>query len=460
MKNLKVALVAFSLLMNVLAPNIAFAQDSAKSTRSSLSLNPTTIQKQLSKNTQVMLGLNQVHQAKDEVNIARGNLLPSLNLGGLLSFSGGGFILSAIDFLVPFLVPSNWANFYTQKSLFESEKLSYKVIQLNTLSSALSMYYTVLSDYQVQAIYQQQYLDLQEIYELQKRKSSTGTVPVSDLLQTQAQAQMAGVRASQLTELNRQEIASIRKALALPLSTNINLEVVDAKAAPWEFESASSTIRKVNSVSVEAQQFRYLIKAANEQIWSKKFGWISGGTIGSRSVNGGNASFSNFAASGSVNLGFALYPTIQLSQDKMREIEIQARDISLENTRIVESALGSLIEAKQQLDLSTQAENQMARVYQIRVQEYDQGTETLTNVLIARNQMAESSIARIKSNLDVNLQRSLMQRALISSDYANIRGCSSSAVAPEEQKKQGRISRIFKPLKEIIYPSMDEICRR
>lgn len=460
MKNFKVALVSLSLLLNIVAPNLAHAQDSSKSSRSSLALNPTTIQKQLSKNTQVMLGLNQVHQAKDEVNIARGNLLPSLNLGGLLSFSGGGFVLSAIDFLVPFLVPSNWSNFYTQKSLFESEKLSYKVIQLNTLSSALSMYYTVLSDYQVQTIYQQQYLDLQEIYELQKRKSSTGTVPVSDLLQTQAQAQMAGVRASQLTEMNRQEIASIRKAMALPLSTNITLDFVDAKPSPWEFESASSTIRKVNDVSVELQQFRYLVKAAKDQVWSKKFGWINGATIGSRSVNGANATFSNVTASGSINLGFALYPTIQLSQDQMREIEIQYRDIGLENTRIVESALASLIEAKQQLDLSTQAENQMARVYQIRVQEYDQGTETLTNVLFARNQMAESSVARIKSNLDVNLQRSLLQRALLASDYANIHGCSSSAVAPEEQKKQGRISRIFKPIKEIIYPSLDEICKR
>jgi len=462
MKYFTIALMAGALLLNIVTPPRALAGDSSRvHSSSSMTLNPENIQRQILKNnTSVLQGLNSVHQAKDEVNIARGNLLPALNLGIMTSFAGGGFILSAIDFLLPFLIPSNWANYYSQKALFESEKLSYKVIQLNTVTSALSLYYTVLSDNQVQQIYQQQYLDLQEIYELQKRKSTTGTVPVADLLQTQAQAQMAGVRASQLTELNRQEIASIRKALALSLNTTLHLEFVDVKPSPWEFESISSAVKQANSVSVERQQIRYLLKAAKDQVWSKSFGWINGASLGSRSENGGNASFQNMTGSASFGFSFAMFPQIQLSQDQVAAIEIQERELSLESTRIVESALSSLIEAKQQLDLATQAENQMARVYQIRVQEFDQGTETLTNVLIARSQMADSSVARIKSNLDVNLQRTLLQRALLAGEFANIKGCSSSARMPEEQKKQGRIGRIFRPVKEVKYPSLDDLCRR
>jgi multidrug efflux system outer membrane protein len=446
--------------ISVVILSLIFSQFAGAATPSSLALNPDTIQRQLLKNnTSVLIGFNQVKQAKDEVNIARGNLLPSLNLGGLLSFSGGGFILSTIDFLVPFLVPSNWANYYSTKSTFEAEKISYKVIQLNTYGSALSLYYTLLSDNQVQGIYQQQYQDLQDIYELQKRKSNTGVIPVSDLLQTQAQAQMAGVRASQLTELNKQEFASIRKAMALPLTTNLSLEFVDVKASPWEFESIKSTVNQVNKVSVERQQVRFLLKAAQDQVWSSTFGWINGASIGAKSSGSGNASLSNSSASGSITLGFATYPKIQLSQDQVKEIELQDQELALENSRIVESALNSLVEAKQQLDLATQAENQMARVYQIRVQEYDQGTENLTNVLLARTQMADASVARIKSNLDVNLQRSLMQRALISGEYSDVRGCSSSAKMPEAPKKQGWLGRHLNPKIPAQGPSLDDICR-
>lgn len=449
----------YILIVSLVFSQSSFAKESTKQPPA-LTLNPVTIQTQLLKNNiSVLLALNSVHQAKHEVNIARGHLLPSLNLGALLSFTGGGFIQSAIEFLVPFLLPSNWANYFTEKNLFEAEKLSYKVIQLNTYGSALSLYFTILADVQVQQIFQQQYLDLQEIYELQKRKGNLGTVPISDLLQAQAQAQMAGVRSSQMVELNKQEIASMRKVLALPLQTAISLEFVDSKASPWEFESLHSTIKQMNSVSVELAQFYYLIKASESQVWSKSFGWINGASIVSRSNGSSNASFDNMQFVSGINLSFATYPAIQLSQDQVAAMKLQRNELYLENTRLIESAFSSLNESKLQLDLAAQAESQMARVYQIKSQEYDQGSETLTNVLVARNQMSEASIARVKANLDVNLQRTLLHRALITGDFKSIKGCSSSAKMPVEQKKQGPIGRFFNPKPEPKYPSLDQICR-
>ncbi len=455
---MKIVKIYITVLLLVFSQLALAGTGQSKKAPASLMLNPEAIQTQLLKNnTSVLLALNAVHQAKDEVNISRGKLLPSLNLGALLSFSGGGFVQSAIDFLVPFLLPSNWANYYTEKNLFEAEKLSYKVVQLNTYGSALSLYFTLLADVQVQQIFQQQYLDLQEIYELQKRKGNLGTVPISDLLQAQAQAQMAGVRASQMSELNKQEIASMRKALALPLQTAISLEFTDSKVSPWEFKSLDTTVNQVNNVSVELAQFYYLIKAAKAQVWSKSFGWINRASVVSTSA--GNSSFNDMQFAGGINLSFAIFPTITLSQDQLRAIELQRRDLYLENTRLIESAFSSLNESKLQLDLAAQAESQMARVYQIKSQEYDQGSETLTNVLVARNQMSEASIARVKANLDVNLQRTLLHRALLTEDFKNIKGCSSSAKMPLEQKKQGAIGRLFNPQPEPKYPSMDQICR-
>ena len=160
-----------------------------------------------------------------------------------------------------------------------------------------------------------------------------------------------------------------------------------------------------------------------------------------------------------INLSFATYPAIQLSQDQVAAMKLQRNELYLENTRLIESAFSSLNESKLQLDLAAQAESQMARVYQIKSQEYDQGSETLTNVLVARNQMSEASIARVQANLDVNLQRTLLHRALITGDFKSIKGCSSSAKMPVEQKKQGPIGRFFNPKPEPKYPSLDQICR-
>lgn len=451
MKLLKIVVLSIALVSTQ-----SFA---AKPPPNSFVLNQSSLQSQLlNSNLEVIKALYAVHNAKDQVNIARANLLPSLNLGGLVSFNGGGFVLSSIDFLVPFLVPSNWYSFYTEKNLFEAEKISYNAIQLNVYSSAVSLYFTMVADRQIQEIYARQYHDLQDIFEVQKKRSSVGLVPVSDLLQTQAQAQMAGVKASQLAELNKQEVAAIRKFLALPLETAIQLENTAMVNSPYEFEPLQASIQKANAVSLERAQIHYLIKAAELQKWSKVFSFINGASVGSRSISGANAGFDNMQATGSMSFGFAQFPTYELNERRVQEIKLQDQALKLENTRIIESTVGSLQEARQQLDLATQAELQMAKVYEIRRQNYEQGTGTLIEVLQARNQMADASVTKIKALLDVNLQRTLLHRTLLTAQFGTIKGCSPTRMPPT-QKKVGVIGRIIgkKPVES--HETLDRICR-
>lgn len=456
-------LLKITLLSIILVASQSFANKPSKATSRpphTFVLNQSTLQKQLlNKNLELIKALYAVHNAKDQVNIARANLLPSLNLGGLLDFSGGGFILASIDFLVPFLVPSNWFNYTTEKNLFHAEKISYHAIQLNTYSSALSLYFTIVADRQIQRIYQQQYHDLQDIFEMQKKRSAAGLVPISDLMQTQAQAQMAGVKASQLAELNIQEIAAARKFLSLDLATEIQLETSTMANSPWEFESLQNTARRANEVSVERSQIQYLIKAAQAQKWSKVFSFISGATIGSRSIAGEDANFDNMQATGSMNFGFAQFPTYELNERHIQEIKLQDVALQQENTRIIEATLGSITEAQQQLDLATQAEVQMAQVYEIRRQNYEQGDGSLIEVLQARTQMSDASVARIKALLDLNLQRTVLHRTLLSDQFSNIKGCNPSRTPPTA-KKPGLIRRLVGKKKPIeSHATLDQICR-
>lgn len=423
-------------------------------------LNQNSLQTQmLRSNLELLQALYAVHDAKDQVNIARANLLPSLNLGGLLSSNGGGFVLASIDFLVPFLVPSNWYNYYSEKNLFEAEKLSYNAIQLNVYSSAVSLYFTMVADRQIQAIYQRQYHDLQDVFEFQKQRAAIGLVPASDLLQTQAQAQMAGVKASQLAELNKQEVAAVRKFLSLPLEVNIQLEIGDIASSPFEYQPMQVSIQKANTVSLERAQIQYLVKAATLQKWSKVFSFINGASVGSRAVGNNNAGFKDMQASGSMNFGFAQFPTYELNERRIESIKLQDLQLQQENTRIIESTIGSLQEARHQLDLATQAESQMNEVYEIRRQDYEQGAGTLLDVLQARDQMSNASVAKIKAQMDVNLQRTLLHRTLLTAQFGTIKGCSPTRTPPAEPKKPGLWDKIRnkKPLES--HETLDAICR-
>jgi len=449
LKSLKIAVLSFAL---VTSPTLA------QGPTQGFVLNQSTLQSQLlSSNLEVLKALYAVHDAKDQVNVARANLLPSLNLGAMLSFSAGGFVLSSVEFLLPFLLPSNWYNYYSEKNLFEAEKLSYNTIQLNIYSSALSTYFMMVADRQLYGIFQQQYQDLQDVYEMQKKRAAAGLIPVSDVMETQAEAHLAGIKASQLAELSKQEVASMRKSLNLTLETQIQLENSDMKNSPFEFEAMETTIAKANGVSLERAQIKYLVKAAELQKWAKVFTFINGASIGSRGSSG-NASFDNIQSSGNMNFGFAQFPMYELNERRIKEIQLQDDILKLENTRIIESTVGSIEEAKHQLDLATQAEIQMAQVYQMRLQSYEQGAATLIEVLQARTRMSTSSVEKVKAQLDLNLQRTVLHRTLLTAQFGTIKGCNPKRDPPEEPKRC-LIGKFLCKKPSESHTTLDEICR-
>src|SRR4051812_30110387 len=100
--------VAFSLSLPAFAeilPNVQPPKAKA------VAINPKTLRSLIVHNNfGEMTQLNLIHQAKDTVDQARGRLLPSLNLGAIISgiTAGPAFALTSISFLLPFLLPSNW----------------------------------------------------------------------------------------------------------------------------------------------------------------------------------------------------------------------------------------------------------------------------------------------------------------------------------------------------------------
>jgi outer membrane protein TolC len=125
-------------------------------------VNPQSLQTLLlAQNNNLLQELNNVYKAKVNVDLARAQLLPSLNLG--LGVAGGGFSLASAVFLLPFLLPSNWINLRESQHLLNAEVKSYYILQLNEYASAYSLYMTIVGDFALRDVLYSQYKNLLDI---------------------------------------------------------------------------------------------------------------------------------------------------------------------------------------------------------------------------------------------------------------------------------------------------------
>jgi multidrug efflux system outer membrane protein len=373
--------------------------------------------------------LLQVKDAKDQVGVARGNLLPSINLG---LATGHSFMLSAVEFLLPFLIPSNWFNYNAQKDSFEAEKLSFLIMELNAYSSALSLYYSDRADLEIAKLYQDNANALNQLVKLSRGSVISGTVIPTDIIQVKVQADSAGTQALKLKQTADSEIATLRQMLSFPLSTTITLSQTDLAATTWENMDIQAAVDLANEIAPEHQQIDFLVKAAKQKSYSAKFGWITSALLGAQPSGG-----SLGTVTGQVNfgLGFALGPTISLANRNIQEVKLTEDVLEQTNTSVLETAINSFKDIKGQLDLSTDGESKAKQVYAFVAQQFQWGTGRFADLLAAYTQITSSSFDRITAQEGVNLQRVVLDRMALSDEFANIKDCGLTA-PPSGKKNQ------------------------
>ncbi|WP_374028955.1 TolC family protein [Bdellovibrio bacteriovorus] len=447
MKLLSVVLTAF------LVSTSAFAAPKKQQQSGPVRINPTSLRTLLlSRNIDIAIALNEVHQAKARVSQARGSLLPSVNLGSVIS-SGPSFMLTSVNFLLPFLMPSNWMDLKENTHLLRAQGTSYYIAQLNTYASAYSLYLTVIGDIQLRNALQKQYENYKSIEEYLRLPAEEGIISKEEYLQAQAQAELALVQVSQVDELIKREKASVREMLALELNQEIIFE--DAKVASSEIEGLAPQVvlDRVHDKSPETAQMNSLITAAEYNKWSKAFSFLSGSSLGmTRPVSGG--SFSSVTQSGSVSFGFGYFPALELSNLNIKQLRLRKQELKLEQAQLIESTLGSLQEAQRQYAAAVQAETNLNQVYNAEVMRYKEGITDLLHVLEAGNALTNSVVNRVKAATSVANLRISLHRLTVSDQFTAIEKCeierrSSGGI-------RGKLGRIFNPGKDRV--TLDQVC--
>jgi len=410
--------------------SVAFVANSAQADGSAavFRVNPDSLRTQLLvNNISVKESLNSLYQAKDQLNISRAKLLPSVNLGVVMSPT---FLLSQVSFLLPFLFPSNWFNMRQSKDVLNATTAAYGLVQLNQYASTYAIYETTVNDFGLRDVLQKQYDALNKIYNVLYQESVlNGNVSQKDLLQAQSQAFMAQIQLDSVDKLIGQEKAALRSLLAISDSTDIQFDLVHVPESVDEAVVSGDALQKLVdhalSIAPESTQIDWLISASKDAKWSAAFGWLSGSTLGTSSAGSGatTASFNKFIQSNTISLGFSLFPSIHLASDNVAEMILQKEALRLQENQIIEGSINSIAEAKQQVLLSVNAEKNMSQVYEMESQKYALGLTDLLHVLTAETQVTAASQARVQSQTDLDNLRINLHRALLTDQFTKVQGC-------------------------------------
>ncbi|MEK2644917.1 TolC family protein [Bdellovibrio sp. BCCA] len=416
-------------------------------------INPKSLRTMLlSRNIDIAIALNEVQQAKAQVAQARGNLLPSVNLGTVIS-SGPSFMLTSVSFLLPFLMPSKWMDLKESSYLLKAQGTSYYLAQLNQFASAYSVYLTVVGDMQLRGALQKQYENFKAIEEQLRLPAEVGIIRKEDYLQAQAQAQLALVQVSQVDELIKREKASVRQMLGLELNQEIVFEAVHVPSSSAESMSPQALLDKVHESSPEAVQMTALITAAQYNKWSKAFSFLSGSSLGVNRPSTGGA-FSSVTQTGSVNLGFGYFPALEISNLNIEQLKLRKKELRLDQAQLIETTLGALEEAQKQYTAASQAEDNMRQVYNAELMRYQVGITDILHVLELGNSLTSAVVNKVKAATALDTLRISLHRIMISDQFAGVETCeierrSSGGI-------RGKLGRIFNPDKDKV--TLDQIC--
>jgi len=444
--------VFLGILVFVLTLQSGVAAEIFSNNTKSVHINPDSLRTLLlSRNNNLLQELNNVYRAKVNVDLARAQLLPSLNLGAAVN--GGGFFLSSAIFLVPFLLPSKWINVRESQRLLNAEVKSYYILQLNEYASAMAVYLTIVGDLALRDVLYTQYKNLLEIQNNVDLAVKLGLRPVSDLYSAQAQTAIIKAQVGQFEELVAQERASVRQMLALDLAVDLSFDNYHPGSVDnYERSEAKSLLPLVLKKAPEIAQIDQLILAAKDDRWSKVFSFFNGATVSVVPTNqSGGVNFGHIVGEGSFNFGFGYFPTITLTNLNIQEMKLRRQAVVLEQAQVLESALASVRSAKQQLASALAAEDNFRKAYKAYLTQYTLGTTDLLHVLTAANSLAQASVTRIQTQIDLDSQRTTLNRALIRDDFGDVRECKVSQVGGG-----GLVGRIVHPNK--LVPLM-ELCR-
>ena len=265
-----------------------------------------------------------VYQSKKDIERARGELLPRLNVWNIASIIIEPWsILDSIGEVAPYLVPANWFRLEEIKLLYLSEKEGYRALWGNELHSAKVLFFHALFDQQLLEHIKTSIKELTDIHLIVRTREQLGGAPPGTA--RDVEIRILGLKEDEknLTQLLREELNSLSYSLAFPANTIINLKPVAipdiVNLPPIEYDRYEFQLL---ANSPERRQFAHLLSAL-KQIKKELMYSVLGGSDISRGVAGGI--FDNLPTSNGVSLGTA--PAVKIVEAQGEILLMQRKGV-------------------------------------------------------------------------------------------------------------------------------------
>lgn len=287
------------------------------------------VKKVSNENYSVYANALRVYQARENIQFARMNLLPKLNLWRLAGVAVDTVLgnyassLNLVGDIAPFLVPANWFRFEAAKILYNAEKEGYRALWANELMTAKALYVHLLLDQSLLDHIKQNQKELNALLQIVKLRELLGGAPQGASRDIEVQLLALKEDARQLQVLLSEEESLLSYMMGFDAEKTvvpvaISMPKIESML-PLEYEDF--IFRAVDS-SPEVRQFDHLI-AATDTVRREVFYSFLGTSNMSRGVAGGI--FDNIPIQD--GLGFGAPASMRIASAQKEILKVQRTGI-------------------------------------------------------------------------------------------------------------------------------------
>ena len=356
-----------------------------------------------------------VYQAKSNIEKARADLLPKLNLWKIAGMVLDPLsIMDSITDVAPFLVPGNWFRVTEIKLLYLAEKEGYRALWANEVNTAKAMYMHILLDQKLLKHVQVSIVDLEKVHRIILTRETFGGVRPGTA--RDVEIKLLGLKEDEqnLLLLLSQEHTELSYVLGYDSNTIIaldkismpvfeNLKPIDNKE--YEFRLISS--------SPERRQFDHFLSVLSQIKNEIKYSFLGVSQI-SRGVAGGVFDFLpvpdglGFGQGAAMNIVDAQKEIVK-TQKKGVEETLKRQLYNMAN--VYNSNIYNYGNYKRRVELSTQSKNALLQRIQL-----GENIDVLELSESSRNQIqAESALVAVQYRFLTSTDR--LERLIFSGDY-------------------------------------------
>ncbi|MEK6579588.1 MAG: hypothetical protein AABZ55_10215 [Bdellovibrionota bacterium] len=307
-----------------LAYPMAHASQSITENKTEIVTLQDVVKKIGSDNYLVLENALRVYQAKEAIAVARGNLLPKLNLWRLLTIPfDPSSVLGLVEDIAPFLVPANWFRLEEAKILFLAQKEGYRALWSNELLTAKSLYVHALMDQIILNQIQEDQNQLTNILIIVKSRETFGGMPQGTSRDIEVRLLALKEDQRSMEVLLGEETNLLSYMMGLPATTDLIITPVElpdySSLDPLNY--ADFEFRAIDS-SPEIRQFEHLIAASDYVTKEVTYAFLGASSM-SRGVAGGI--FDSLPSQ--QGLGFGTGASIRISQGQKEILKIQKKGV-------------------------------------------------------------------------------------------------------------------------------------